>query len=212
MGNRAVITASRALEPKNSQDIGVYLHWNGGRCSVEAFLKYCKLKGYRSPETDCYGYARLCQVIGNFFGGGLSLGVGRCCDLDCDNYDNGTYIIKDWEIVDRKYEPTYETDDYDLYDMLKEIDSRQPVGEQLGEFLDAREIPIEEVQVGDIVFFFDDIRDKYETRIVVGFGKEDRGWMKTLGVPYVDKYPGLDGNYEANCNNYIKGKTVRVLR
>ena len=37
MGNRAVITT-------RSKDIGVYLHWNGGRDSVEAFLKYCELK------------------------------------------------------------------------------------------------------------------------------------------------------------------------
>ena len=88
MGNRAVITTSKSLDVARSTDIGVYLHWNGGRDSVEAFLKYCKLKGYRSPETDCYGWARFCQVIGNFFGGGLSLGIDKCCNLDCDNYDN----------------------------------------------------------------------------------------------------------------------------
>lgn len=212
MGNRAVISATRALEPKNSQDLGVYLHWNGGRNSVEAFLKYCKLKGYRSPETDNYGYARLCQVIGNFFGGGLSVGVGRCCDLDCDNYDNGTYIIKDWEIVNRKYQPTYDTDNYDIDEMLKEIDSCQPVREQLGDFLDAKEVPIEDVKVGDTVFFFDDIYNKYEKKTVMGFGKESFGWRKTFGVPYVDRYPGMDGDYSDNINNYIQGKTVRVCK
>lgn len=58
-GNRAVITTE-------DKRIGVYIHWNGGRDSVEAFLKYCELKGYRKPEEDCYGWARLCQVIGNF--------------------------------------------------------------------------------------------------------------------------------------------------
>lgn len=36
MGNRAVITTT-------DQRIGIYLHWNGGKDSVEAFLKYCKL-------------------------------------------------------------------------------------------------------------------------------------------------------------------------
>jgi hypothetical protein len=213
MGNRAVITNSKAYDVANSTDLGVYLHWNGGVNSVRAFLKYCELKGYRSPDEDNYGWARLCQVIGNFFGGGLSVGIDKCCNLDCDNYDNGTYIIKRWEIVDRKYEPAYETDDYDLYDMLKEIDSRQPVSEQLGDFLDAEEIPIEEVKVGDVVFFFNDIDNKYEKRTVVGIGEEVRSsWVKTLGVPYVNRYGSEDKGYAWNCNNYIKGKTVRVCR
>lgn len=69
MGNRAVITTSQSKDVQTSIDIGVYLHWNGGRDSVEAFLSYCKLRGFRPPERDCYGWARLCQVIGNFFGG-----------------------------------------------------------------------------------------------------------------------------------------------
>jgi hypothetical protein len=51
MGNRAVITTTREREPKNSNEIGIYLHWNGGRNSVEAFLTYCKLKGYCPPRS-----------------------------------------------------------------------------------------------------------------------------------------------------------------
>ena len=35
MGNRAVITASLSNDPQTSNDIGIYLHWNGGRDSVE---------------------------------------------------------------------------------------------------------------------------------------------------------------------------------
>ena len=61
MGNRAVITTE-------DKQIGIYVHWNGGRESVETFLAYCDMKNYRPPETDCYGWARMCQVIGNFFG------------------------------------------------------------------------------------------------------------------------------------------------
>ena len=118
---------------KESNDIGVYLHWNGGRDSFEAFLTYCKLKGYREPETDNYGWARLCQVIGNFFGGTDSLGIGSCCELDCDNWDNGVYVIRNWEIVDRKYFSGVEQRAYDLKEMLLEIDGCQPEKEQLGE-------------------------------------------------------------------------------
>lgn len=132
MGNRAVITASKAYSVKGSKDIGVYLHWNGGRDSVNAFLKYCKLQGYASPERDCYGWARLCQVIGNYFGGGLSIGIDRCEVLDCDNKDNGVYVIEDWEIVDRKYFNRPEQNRYDLTEMLISIDLNQPEKIQLG--------------------------------------------------------------------------------
>ena len=53
MGNRAVITTQEYIT--NPDAIGVYLHWNGGRDSVEAFLKYCDLRGFRPPDSDEYG-------------------------------------------------------------------------------------------------------------------------------------------------------------
>lgn len=130
MGNRAVITTSTANSVQNSNDIGVYLHWNGGPDSVNAFLLYCKLKGYRTPETDNYGWARLCQVIGNFLGGTTSIGIDRCCVLDCDNGDNGTYIIKDWKIVKRKY-GRGRREGYDLLELLTQINNAQPPKERL---------------------------------------------------------------------------------
>lgn len=126
MGNRAVITTQ-------DKQLGVYLHWNGGRDSVEAFLLYCKLKGYRAPENDCYGWARLCQVIGNFFGGKLCLGIDRYDRLDTDNGDNGVYIIKDWEIIGREYYEGVEQNSRDLLDMLIAINGSQPKSEQFSE-------------------------------------------------------------------------------
>lgn len=126
MSNRAVITTE-------NKDLGVYLYWNGGRDSVEAFLMYCKLKGYRTPENDCYGWARLCQVIGNFFGGELSVGIDKYKKLDLDNLDNGVYIIKDWGIVGRDYVRNEEQTYYSLSDMVKTINSKQPHDEQLNE-------------------------------------------------------------------------------
>ena len=80
MGNRAVITTKENFD---NNGIGVYLHWNGGRDSVNAFLTYCKMKGFRAPEKDNYGWARLVQVIANFFGGSLSIGIDDVCYLDC---------------------------------------------------------------------------------------------------------------------------------
>lgn len=132
MGNRAVITASKSLDVAGSSDIGVYLHWNGGRDSVEAFLTYCKMRGFRPPEEDCYGWAYLCAVIGNYFGNGLSIGIDKCYNLDCDNGDNGVYIIENWEIVGRKYAPTREQMNYDLFAMLVKIDNCQPEIQKLG--------------------------------------------------------------------------------
>lgn len=103
MGNRAVITAA----PFNKNNIGVYVHWNGGQESVEGFLAACKQFGYRDPTSDTsYGMARLTQAVGLFFGAdeSTSLGVGRCCELDCDNGDNGTWLLgPGWKIVGRKY-------------------------------------------------------------------------------------------------------------
>lgn len=133
MGNRAVITASKSRDVAKSNDIGIYLHWNGGRDSVEAFLKYCELKRYRSPSEDNYGWARLCQVIANYFGGETGVGIDNCCHLDCDNGNNGVYIIEGWKIVGRQYHDGLEQNAYDLYEMLLKIDKAQPETEQLGE-------------------------------------------------------------------------------
>ena len=124
MGNRAVITTE-------ARDLGVYVHWNGSRDSVEAFLLYCKLKGYRCPENDCYGWARLCQVIGNFFGGECSVGIDRYNRLDCDNGDNGVYIIKNWEIIDKEFEPLEDRNKNNFTATPMEINHFMPINEQI---------------------------------------------------------------------------------
>lgn len=131
MGNRAVITTRENFD---NNGIGVYVHWNGGRDSVEAFLKYCELRGFRAPDEDNYGWARLTQVIANFMGAdGLSVGTDTVDHLDCDNYDNGVYIIEGWEIVGREYHEGKEQKGYDLIDMLITIDEAQPENQMIGE-------------------------------------------------------------------------------
>ena len=124
MGNRAVITT-----PK--KDIGVYLHWNGSRNNIESFLAYCDMKGYRPPEIDEYGWARLCQVIGNTIGGTLSVGIGRYENQDKDNGDNGVYVIKDWDIIDREYYPYNEEHEDDILGALEYINLSMPANEQV---------------------------------------------------------------------------------
>ena len=109
MGNRAVIAFQeenwRTVQPES---VGIYLHWNGGPESVTAFLTAAKELGVR---PDDYGVARLCQIIGNWFGGTLSLGVGPCRELDTDNGDNGTYVVDfkqyGWTIARRIHGSNY---------------------------------------------------------------------------------------------------------
>ena len=125
MGNRAVITTKENFE---NNGIGIYVHYCGDLESIEAFLTYCKIIGARQPENDDYGWATLSRVIGNYFGDTTGIGINVINQLDTCNGDNGTYIIKDWQIVDRYYSEglksniTYE----ELIDKLLDIDSCQP--------------------------------------------------------------------------------------
>lgn len=206
MGNRAVICTREDYE---NDGVGVYLHWNGGRDSVEPFLRYCELKGYRTPDEDCYGYARLIQVIGNFFGGALSLGVDRVSRLDCDNGDNGVYIIEGWKIVGRENFDWEEQTDHDFNEMLQAIDKAQPVKEQLGKFLTAEEIPTSEVNVGDTVY----VRKwdgEIQTVKILGFG-DGRvvNGVDTTGLPYADICGNGIVKARNNPNNYIRTATVK---
>lgn len=202
MGNRAIV------KPEG-QDIGVYLHWNGGIDSVTAFLKYCELRGFRDFD-DSYGMARFTQIVSNFFGGGLSVGIETGVK-ETKEYaewiDNGIYVVKGWEIV-RRVGGFDEREGYDLDDMLKEIDVRQPLTERLGEFLDGVETDISEIEVGNIVFV-QNVRGNYEKHKVIGIG-EDRfvNGRNVLGIPYVDKW----GNGPNNPNNYLRGKVRKVVK
>lgn len=161
MGNRAVILNKNDMLANgkiNPNQVGVYLHWNGGRDSIESFLKYCKLKGYRSPSTDCYGWACLCNVISNFFGDGMSLGIDTANHLDCDNYDNGVYIIDGWEIVERLYyKHGAEQANYDVNSFVLELNERMPEQNRmdacvLQELLKAEEIPYQELTLGNVIW------------------------------------------------------------
>lgn len=200
MGNRAII------KPEG-KDIGVYLHWNGGIDSVTAFLKYCELRRFRGFDDD-YGMARFCQVVGNFFGGSLSIGIETGV-IENEDYakfiDNGIYVVKGWKIVRHIADPYYK-EGYDLDDFLHYIDEQQPEKEQLGEYLDAVETPISEIKLGDLVFV-EDIEGHFEKRRVMGFGEDKYvNGHHVLNVPYVDKW----GSGPDNINNYIFG-TARVL-
>ena len=213
MGNRAVITTKE-------RKIGLYLHWNGGRDTIEPLLKYCELQGYRPPSQDCYGWARMCQVMGNFFGGSLSIGIDTySTDRQMDPGDNGVYVIDGWHIANhlrteydadwnpigmRSFEPTEEEDWHKFNEMLHAFDEAMPKGLRLGDFLDAPEIPTSEVRLGDKVWMRE-YESGYELFEVVGFGADDapRG---LVGAPFVNRYEH-EGDYSWNGNNYIDSDT-----
>ena len=108
MGNRAVIAftggpGSGRGEVHNNTPC-VYLHWNGGRASVEGFLEAARTLGYHNPhstETERRdGFARLVQA---WFGSG-SVYIGPYFQQDTDNWDNGTYVVDGrLQIVERRF-------------------------------------------------------------------------------------------------------------
>jgi len=103
MGNRAVMTTKDAMNEDGTfkrDAIGIYVHWNGSQEDVQEFLDLAKDKGVRRPEHDNYGWARLCQIIGEEIGGyELSVGIDILERLDCNNWDNGVYVFDDWKII-----------------------------------------------------------------------------------------------------------------
>lgn len=204
MGNRAVITTRDNFR---SNGVGVYLHWNGGRDSVEAFLKYMKLRNFRTPDRDNYGWARLCQVIGNYFGGGLSIGIDTVNHLDMDNWNNGVYIIQGWNIVGREFFDGTEQDHYDINEMLISIDEAQPFKDQLGKrFLTAKEVDTSQIKVGDKVYV-PNYDGKYELCRVCGLGNGFVNGTNVTGVPYVERY---GDDYASNINNYLLEGSYRI--
>lgn len=223
MGNRAVITTKQAFD---NNGIGVYLHWNGGRDSVEAFLMYCKLRGFRSPSSDSiYGWARFCQVVGNYFGGGLSLGIGNVNALDCDNWDNGVYIIDGWDIVGRECidDGFVEQNTYDLLEFVQYIDECQPEKDRLGKQLieallydeqhpTTYEEKVSTLGVGSLVAVRD-WNDAFETVEIVGFGENGKAvnGYDVSGIPFFNKYSSDSVKAEDNINNYLTSNSRFII-
>lgn len=211
MGNRAVIT-------DEGRNIAVYLHWNGGRDSVEGFLEYCKRKGCRGFGDDTpYAAARLTQVVANFMGGTLSVGV---MPKAYAGEDNGLYIVKGWDIVGRKYEKydeksggykevnfpkSWEQHEYKLEDMLEAIDENQPERDKLGDLCRARLVSVSSLKAGDKIWQAGD-KEPYE---ILGFG-EDKvvNGHNVKGLARLNRYG--DGD-ETNPNNYVYDESVYIL-
>lgn len=195
MGNRAIITTKNEYE---NNGFGVYLHWNGGRDSVEGFLTYCRLKGYRCENDPGYCLARLTQVICNSFGGSLSVGIvpARCGAGD----DNGVYLIGDnWHIVGRREFDGPEQDNYPLLDFVLDVNDSQPAGEQIPERILRNLILQEQHNVtyedkvalckeGTNVAVMDNLSGEWKEFVILGFGDSVVNGQDRTGQPFYNHF------------------------
>lgn len=105
MGNRAVLTFSNTPSAPC-----IYLHWNGGRASVEGFMGAARAlgyheRGYSAPQL----IDALAELIATHFFGvevnKVHVYVERFGEADTDNWDNGTYILneKDLQVIGRMF-------------------------------------------------------------------------------------------------------------
>ena len=111
MGNRAVVTT---LGEKR----GIYLHWNGGRDSIKPIVSYAYNFLTDESEFDAI------KDVAKFFG--LNPLVDDIQHLDCDNYDNGVYIVNKGEIVGRCYFDKEEQQEYDFDEFMYSLNDAMP--------------------------------------------------------------------------------------
>lgn len=217
MGNRAVIT-------DKERTIGIYLHWNGGRPCVEAFLEYCRRTGqgcglgYASSD---YSLSLLIQVIRNALGGSVGVYPNPNADID----DNGLYEVEGWDIVGR-YTTKWEGDECKeipfpsnweesaegtMSEYLHWIDEKQPEQLRLGELVDAELVLVEDLKLGDEVYVNTcEGMKKFE---IIGYGEDKtvNGYNR-LGQPMINQC--CNGSPD-NPNNYLgnyEKKYYRVSR
>jgi len=112
MGNRAVISFCTGKSAPC-----IYIHWNGSRPSIEAFLKAARHLGLNESILDAHDDSRydvqaevmdkIAEMIAKHF---FNCEVGRTVyretygNSDADNRDNGVYVIdRNLNIIGRIY-------------------------------------------------------------------------------------------------------------
>lgn len=105
MGNRAVITFNTANNAP-----AIYLHWNGGRASVEGFLSAARQLGLRHAPTaqaQTETLDNLAELLARYFfrcNVGMTVYRMHYAGTDRDNGDNGVYLLgRDLSIIARLY-------------------------------------------------------------------------------------------------------------
>jgi len=94
MGNRAVITFATYTNAP-----AIYLHWNGGRASVEGFLSAARqlgLRHARGHQAQTEALDQLAEMLARFYfrcNVGMTVYRLHFAGSDRDNGDNGTYVL-----------------------------------------------------------------------------------------------------------------------
>lgn len=113
MGNRCVITNKDKLK-------SIYLHWNGGRDTIEPMLRVAKRHG---------GTFEVLSAIAHKVFEGEIVSYEKA---DTNNYDNGVYIIdKNLNIIGREFFDWEEQQNHDPYLMEIVIEAQYLLGETL---------------------------------------------------------------------------------
>lgn len=177
-------------------------------------MEYCRIRGFRDfggERADGFGIARFVQVVSNFFGGSLDIGIqeGVVMDTSCAEWiDNGIYEIDGWNIVGRCPGDIVEQSYHNIQTMLELIDSAQPKNEQLGlGFLRGKEIEESELKPGDIIWVYSDYingEPKCQKHKIMGIENDD---LYFKGKPFYTKEKEF-GN--GRIKRYLSGRPFRL--
>lgn len=203
--------------------IGLRLNGNGDRNSVKAFLRYAEYAQLPSINADDKWISPFITMLQNFFrdnNDAIRLETVDPQHLgDKTDYDNGIYVLEDYEIVDRINSPADTSPEHRIHDRLLSIDSTQPLVNQLGDFLFGMDTPITSIKIGDQVFLprlfpSYEYPGRYRIHTVLGFADNDpfnplTSNKRFKGRPYVDMFNNQDN--AVNPQSYITTDTVRVL-
>lgn len=206
MGNRAIIKGK-------DSDLGVYVHWNGGLDSVEAFLEYASFLSPHSGLGEKHydsGLGTLVTLITNFMNNSSSVDITTPVDYaNPSHLDNGIYVVDGWKIVDRISPPLYEQNEYDRREMLLAIDKAQPEKMKRGvDYIDSEIVDASEIVVGDEIIQHA-IGGGVEKHTVIALGNPDDP-EKTMHHPPYSPYIGTYG--KDNPNSYVSGRVRRVKK
>ena len=168
---------------------------------VAALCAYCSERNLRAPDTDDYGWARLCQVACNATDGKVCFGSVE--DMEATFGDLERVDVSGWE--PREGCRSAQT--------LVAVDEAQPPSQRLGEeYLLSPTVRACDLKVGDTVYLgpgelFDDKR----TATVEGFGDgRTVNGRDVEGLPFVRLYESKHLAAEDNINNYLTERTYRL--
>jgi hypothetical protein len=121
MGNRAVIAFGSTAKTAPA----IYVHWNGGHASIEAFLRAAHALSIRGTDTRARNL--VADAIRSFLQ--TSTYTGTYGQLDANNGDNGVYVVNsDLAIIKRVYKRGPEEIDAEkTRSIFDHIVSRAPV-------------------------------------------------------------------------------------